>query len=105
MVECRASTLIRCREKLSTIRDSSFPWHELFLAIASLAIGTSLGAISSEITYTSNPRIWKLLFILLPFIGIGSGTAYFFIRHQSNKLNVATAKEILQELPDPDNSI
>jgi hypothetical protein len=104
MVECRATTLVRCREKLSAIRDSSLPLHEFLLAIASLAIGTSLGALSSEITYTSNPPLWKFLFMLLPCIGLGAGIAYFFLRHQSNKVNGAAAKEILQDLPDPNNS-
>jgi hypothetical protein len=104
MVECRATTLIRCRDKLSAIRDSSFPWHEILLAIASLVIGTSLGALSSEITYTNNPGLWRFLFMLLPSVGLSAGIAYFFLRHQSNKLNVATAREILQDLPDPNKS-
>lgn len=104
MVECRATTLIRCREKLSTIRDSSFPWHEILLAISSLAIGTTLGALSSEITYTSSPMLWRFLFMFLPFVGLGTGVAYFFLRNQSNKVNAAAARDILQDLPDPNNS-
>jgi hypothetical protein len=104
MVECRATTLIRCREKLFAIRDSSSPWYEILLAVASLAIGTSLGALSSDITYTSAPILWKFLFMFLPFVGLGTGTAYFFLRHRNNEVNVAAAREILQDLPDPDNS-
>jgi hypothetical protein len=104
MVECRATTLMRCREKLSAIRDSSFPWHEFLLVIASLAIGTSLGALSSEVTYTGDPTRWKFLFMFLPFVGLGTGIAYLFLRHQSIKVAVATAREILEDLPDPNNS-
>lgn len=104
IVECRATTLKRCREKLMAIRDSSFPWHEIFLAVASLAIGTSLGALASEVSYTGSPRLWKFLFMFLPFVGVGTGIAYVFLRHQSVKVTAATAREILDVLPDPNNS-
>ena len=104
IVECRATTLMRCREKLVAIRDSSFPWHEILLAIASLTIGTSLGALSSEISYTGNPILWKFLFMLLPVIGLGTGIAYAFLRYQNTKGTAATAREILEVLPDPNNS-
>jgi len=104
MVECRATMLIKCRDRLSAIRDSTFPWHEMFLAIASLTIGTSLGALASDISYTRDPSLWKFLFMVLPFMGIGTGIAYFFLRKRNNEINVTTAREILQSLPDPKNS-
>lgn len=104
MVECRATILTRCIEKLKEMRDSSFLWCEILLAIASLAIGTSLGALSSEISYTNDPIRWRIFFMGLPFVGIVAVTAFLFTRRNSTQSIAGKAKEILEILPDPNNS-
>lgn len=104
IVECRSTTLNRCREKLQAIKNSPFPWHEILLAISSLAIGGCLGALSSDVSYSADPILWKTLFMLLPFVGMATGIAYAFLRYQSIKVAAATASEILKDLPDPKNS-
>lgn len=103
-VECRATTLVRCREKLTVIGNARFPWYELLLAISSLAFGTFFGALSSGITYVADPTHWKLLFVFMPMVGIGTGVAYLFMRHQGTGEVAAVARQILDELPDPNNS-
>jgi hypothetical protein len=101
MVEVRATKLSRCRTLLAELKEDKFPWAEFLLAVSSLAIGASLGALSSDVSYSANALLWKFLFIFLPLVGVASLTAYFFIRNTTNKAASRIATAVLNELPDP----
>ncbi|MDO8264330.1 MAG: hypothetical protein Q7T21_14065 [Gallionella sp.] len=104
LIEVRATKLTKCRTLLTALQGEKFSWAELLLAVSSLAIGASLGALSSDITYTSNASLWKFLFVALPLIGVATLTAYFFVRQTTSQNASSTAKAVLDELPDPAKS-
>lgn len=101
MIEVRATKLSRCRTLLAKLEGNKFPWAELLLAVSSLAIGASLGALSSDVSFSKNETLWKFLFIFLPLVGVATLTAYFFIRNTTNKVASSIATAVLAELPDP----
>lgn len=104
MVECRASVLRQVRIKLGKIKKTDVTLSEFLLALAAMAAGTWLGALSSAVSYTSDPWLWRLYFGVLPVAAIGFGLAYWFTR-QKTLLNAADlADAILAELPDPNNT-
>ena len=103
-VECRATTLTRCRKKLEQIAGSKFPIYEMLLAISALALGGWLGALASEITLAGSGMRGIFFFAILPVIGTASGIAYILLRAGSVKESAEVAQDILRDLPDPKTS-
>lgn len=56
-VQVRASTLRRCRGKLSTATRRTFPWHELALGMSTLAGGGVVGALPANISADSTNAV------------------------------------------------
>jgi hypothetical protein len=101
-VQVRASTLKRCREKLTRVSASAFPWHELCLGVATLAGGGVLGAIPADVKPGSVNSF--VFFTLLPVISAASFVAYVFLRRSESRLAGAAVTEALADLPNPDET-
>lgn len=102
IVQVRASTLNRCRSRLTRIANMAFPWHELALGVCTLAIGAFLGALPANLKPESR---WTVFFYtIMPVLGVGSGVAFLFLRKKPSVDAAADANEVLRELPDPDKT-
>lgn len=99
LVPVRASVLASCRNKLSKVAKGKAPWHELLLALCTLALGATLGAIPADIK--PGTRNYFLYFTVFPVVAVGSGMAYFFLRRESIKEPAEIATDILNHLPEP----
>lgn len=99
-IQVRASTLDRCRAKLAKISSTSFPWYEVFLGIATTALGASLGSLSSD---NISPGSLKSIFFytILPIIAVTTFVIYLFRRKSTLQNSSDIAVEVLSELPDP----
>lgn len=101
-VQARASTLRRCRERLAAISHSRFPWHEVALGVATLAIGAFLGALPANLIAGSRQAIF--FYSVLPVIGVATFVAYFFIRRNEAADVARVVAHVLEEFPDPDKA-
>ncbi|ERP32018.1 hypothetical protein [Chitinivibrio alkaliphilus] len=79
MITIRASALKGWREKLTTLRASSFPWAEILLAFSSLGVGAILSSLLSDVALST--LTGKFFFIILPPLTCGAIVAYLFVRH------------------------
>jgi hypothetical protein len=102
-LKVRASTLTRCRTRLAPLARSRFPWHELFLAVSTLAGGAWLGALPSPDikpgTFSSH-----FFYAFLPLVSVASFVAYIFLRKGGPVEAAAVVTQVLDELPDPDKA-
>lgn len=102
IVQVRASTLTRCRTKLTQISHQHFPWRELALAISTLAAGAYLGTIPDKIkTGTFQSTIFHTV---LPAIAAAAFVAYIFLYRSEVKRPEDTVSAVLNELPDPNKT-
>lgn len=101
-VQVRASTLTRCRAKLTQVSAPRFPWHEMALGASTLAAGAFLGALPADIKAGSSQAVF--FYTLLPIIAVGAFVAYLFLRRLTIREPASTAAEVLSELPDPDKT-
>ncbi len=102
VVQVRASTLTRCRSRLAKVSNARFPWHEIMLGISSLAFGAFLGALPADLKAGTYLAI--LFYTVMPILGVGTGVAFFFLRHKSGSDAAQEANEVLGDLPDPDKA-
>jgi len=102
IIEVRASVLARVRRKLTELAKAEFPWPEFLLGISTAALGASLGAIPAGIDIKK--PIGLVYFIAFPVICTGTGVAYFMLRRNSIVDASRVAKEILEDLPDPEKT-
>lgn len=101
-VTVRASTLTKCRTKLTQISNPPFPWYELALGISSLATGAFLGALPVNL---DKKTILPMLFnSIAPIIAASAFVAYFFLRRTALNDPARVACDLLTELPDPDRT-
>lgn len=102
-VGVRASILKQCRTRLQSIADERFPFAEILLGVSTLAAGGALSAIVSNVQIAS----WQgtLFFVLLPVVAVGSGVAYGVLCRIKKIETEHMAKDILQNLPDPDRAV
>jgi len=101
-VQVRASTLTRCRTKLTQVSAPRFPWHEVALGASTLAAGAFLGALPANIKAGSPQAVFFYTF--LPIIAVGAFVAYLFLRRLTICEPASAAAEVLSELPDPDKT-
>ena len=101
-VKVRASTLRRARSKLQSVKEPTFPWHEVTLGACTLAYGGFLGALPAQLTAGGGQAIF--FYTVLPVIGTGTLVAYLFLRRPSHNSPARMAGEALAELPDPDKA-
>ncbi|MEM5018636.1 hypothetical protein WKH31_20305 [Metabacillus indicus] len=102
LIEVRASKLRNIRRKVSQLADSRFPWHELLLGVSTTSLGAFFSGLLSDISLSSTKGIF--VFILCPVIAMGAGVGYLFKRYVDLKLPRIMAKELLDELVDPDKT-
>lgn len=103
LIQVRASTLKKCRRRLKGLADAGFPWAEVMLALSSLAIGATLGALPSDIP--ASYLRYKFFFFFLPPLAASSLVGFIFLRRLPATNGGATARDVLEDLPDPDRSI
>ncbi|MFM5564244.1 hypothetical protein ACET8P_17540 [Aeromonas veronii] len=103
MITIRASTLKGWREKLTTLKASSFPWAELLLAFSSMGIGAILSSLCSDITIST--AIGKFFFIVLPPLTFGAIVAYLFVRHIETASASSVAETLLEDMPNMKDSV
>lgn len=101
-VEVFASTLRRCRAKLSVIKASSFPWHEIALALSTLAAGTYLGGLPAEIKLDTS--LGRFFHTVLPAVALSAFVAYIFLRRLTVADPARAASDALDELTDPERT-
>lgn len=102
LIKVRASILLRARRKLSTLLTVKFPWPEALLGLSTLCIGSTLGAVASDVPWNCSKA--PFFYLLLPVVSIGSGVAYALLRHLTPQKASSIAQDILEELPDPDRT-
>ncbi|WEM43840.1 hypothetical protein PTW35_08715 [Photobacterium sp. DA100] len=101
-VQTRASTLNKCREKLNKIKNHSFTYGEILLSICSVGIGVIASA------YFSNVQLNKdalFPYVITPVVSSVCGVWYFIKRKDSHKAASDLAEEILDELPNPAETV
>jgi hypothetical protein len=101
-IQVRASTLIRCRTKLAKVAQSRFPWHEVLLALSTLAAGAFLGALPAGLQAGTAGAIF--FYTILPVVAVASFVAYLFLRRAMLRDPADIAADALAELPDPDKT-
>jgi hypothetical protein len=77
------------------------PIPELFLAVASVALGGVIGAWQGGITTTNSN--WWVFFIVMPVLAASCFVAFWFLRREIVNLESNSAQILLEELPDPDH--
>jgi hypothetical protein len=102
-IQVWASSLHRNRRRLQKIEERSFPWGEVLLSVSTFAAGAIASALTTSITLNSLSGI--IFFVILPMVAVGSFVAYLFNRTTSLSNASEIAREVLQELPDPDKTI
>ena len=102
MLYVEASKLHKCRRKLQSITEVSFPIAEVLLGVATLCAGASLGALTTDIKLDSSKGM--IFFILLPVVAVGCTVAFAFYRHYTAKSAAQIATDVLAELPDPNKA-
>ena len=102
IVKVKASTLRRCRARLTDIKPKKFPYGEVSLGVATMAWGAVLGALPAGI----KPDTWQAIFFfnLLPVLATAATVGYLFLRHFSAVDYTQRAQEVLDQLPDPDKT-
>jgi hypothetical protein len=101
-VQVRATTLDRCRTKLSEVSTARFPWHEVMLALSTLAGGTSLGSLSADIKAGTLKA--GFFYTFLPVIAVAAFVAYLFLRRSAVSDPAKAASDVLTDLPDPNKT-
>lgn len=101
-VQVRASTLARCRSKLTLIAAPCFPWHEVALGASTMAAGAFLGALPSDIKAGTPHALF--FYTILPIVAVGALVAYLFLRRLVLHDSTSTALDVLSELPDPNKT-
>ncbi len=101
-VEVRASTLNKCRRRMTEVSRARFPWPELLLAFSSLAAGASLGALTSDLK--PGETHYSLFFTWLPVAAAATFVGFLALRNRGKADSAAHAREALEELPDPERA-
>lgn len=101
-VGVRASVLKRCRSRLSSASAPTIPLGDLLLGVATLTAGAFLGALISNVPLDS----WRgvLFYILSPIVAAGTGVAFAFVRTSHGRQCYEVARDVLDELPDPEQT-
>jgi hypothetical protein len=102
-VGIRASVLTHCRKLLAELSSGRFPLAEVFLCLASVCLGAIVSALISGIALGS--AMGAVFYVATPAIGCSAGVAYFMNRKMSNDAARQIAKTLLDELPDPGQTV
>ena len=100
-VAVNSKVLRRCRQRLTQITHRRWPLPELLLTVASVALGGIVGAWQDGLT-TARTN-WWLFYIVMPVVAATCAVSFGFLRRDVVNLASNTARDVLEELPDPDN--
>ena len=96
-------TIQRCRTNLLKIKNNQFTWNEILLGVAAAGIGIIASAYISDVKLDSGKGIFS--FVITPCITIGTGVAYGILKRLTHISSSQIAEEILNDMPDPDETI
>ncbi len=99
VIGVKASSVNEIRTILDKEKETKYPIHEILLAICSIAIGAFISGITAELKLVN--LLGKVILIACPILAGITGTAYFFVRHNSISSVKSLANNILNKLPDP----
>lgn len=98
------SSLRKCRSKLESLEKQEISLTEVLLGISTASLGGILGALASgvpfELTFGSIS-----FYVFLPMLLVGCLVAYIFKRKEQFRNPSNIARDLLEELPDPDKTI
>lgn len=96
MVPIKISSLRRFKQKLEQIKDSKFQLDELFLAVSTLLLGSSISALASKVSIDTTLGIWLL--VVFPIIGFSSLVATIMLKIMNHRIKKITSQDILSEI-------
>lgn len=102
MITIRASALKGWREKLTSLKSSSFPWAEVLLSFSSLGAGAILSSLLSDVVLSTAKG--KFFFVVLPPLTFGAIVAYLFVRHIETVSASSVAATLLEDMPNMEDS-
>ncbi|MGA3057524.1 MAG: hypothetical protein ABSE70_05750 [Candidatus Limnocylindrales bacterium] len=102
LVEVRASSLRHCRDRLASLQRSRFSMQDLCLAICTLAAGATLGAVEGGLTTVAS--LGWLFYSVMPAIAAAGLVAYVLLGLKFGQETAANARDVLEDLPDPDDT-
>jgi hypothetical protein len=112
MIGIRARVLRRIRNRLGKLAKPAFPWPDMLIGIATLCLGSWLGALASNLPWAVvnkgeiEPTIRAIIFyVIMPVLGVASLVAFFCIKHLFGQRASDVASSVLEELPDPDHTL
>jgi len=89
----------KIRDLCKGFKETSFWNCDIFLALSTLAFGTSLSAIISDMPFQPNLKC-VAFYTIVPMIGIGSLVAYYYKRKTESVAKEELAVRILEYLPE-----
>ncbi len=100
VIAIRGKDIKRWRAKLSDICCNPFPLDELILSISMLLIGFWITVLMTSPTFAG--FINFLVSHITPIVGFGMLISYLFLKHQKIVSPRDICKELLADIPDPD---
>ncbi len=86
-------------EKCQAIQETTFPFEEIFLSVASLLLGVFLNALVAGIKLDGS-ALSVFSYVVSPAIAVGCGVAYFFLKRTKHENAKQLTKEILEYIAD-----
>lgn len=104
LIMVNESTLKKCIQKLEIIKDQKVTSLEILLGLATASLGGSLGALASSVKFEAK-FLGIFFYLILPIIFVGFSVAYYYKRKENFNEPNKLASDILEELPDPDDTV
>jgi len=98
------STITKCRTKLNLIKSQKVTSLEWLLGFSTASFGGVLGGLASNVKLEASFS-GIVFYVVLPMIFIGCAVAYFYKRKEKFSEPSKLASDILDELPDPDETV
>ena len=95
IVAVEESIIKKIRKSCAKGKKQKFPWAEVLLGVASLFIGTALGAVVSSVPYELSV-VSILSYNVMPILGVGCAVAYVFCR----KIEMVDILQLTTEIDD-----
>lgn len=98
-----AQIIHRCRNNLQKIKNNQFTWNEILLGVAAAGVGIIASAYIADVKLDTGKGVF--CFVITPCSTVGAGVAYGILKALTNISASQIAKEILNDLPNPDEAV
>jgi len=102
IIPIRASVLHKCRSRLEEVKSPRFTWGESLFGVATSCAGAIAGALTTDIQLASPKGV--AFYVILPMVAVGAFVAYLFCRTDSFGKAANIAREVLADIPDPNEA-